>query len=870
MKALFLVLMSCIVMLGSPDVRAVPIPIDNGVTGDGAWEVTVESGGDSRSGILDPAGPIGPNNVIFELATYVDAGADGGAVRLSDTNITGEPTLTAPGQVSSGGTFAGPNGPVNWSAVSRIAPGTLVYQNTVTFTSSAPFGALRVSCYLDEDVLGAGDDIMVLFGTPGQSDFNVLTVDNTDNFGVSHAAGYLSAVNATYIGWAADEFSDLRSAITSTGASYSIPGVINTTSLPPITDARYPGRPVFGPNDITNAFAFDLSPTATTATVACSLGGLPTGQPPALTISKSAAATVAVGSDLTYTIRYANLGPASSGVVITDRLPMGTTFVSASNGGTLSGDTVTWNIGDLPANSGERTLTLVVRVGGVAGSVITNSQYSISCPCMPSVTGPPVSTTLTAGTVVIPPVATNASACAVVALPDTVRASTLEVSSDGNFLFLYSGDSARVDPRCALLGRGCDAVGEISVYNRAAQATRALTTNSVRGWDRVYALSGNRAWLASGDDANFTYTNGRLTAATLSGNVGGQSVTLPATGGEIVLANAATGSLMPLRTPFRTASTAAGLTWSGHFEAASYDGNRIVLVELAYDSQGVLVDGGLNLVDIAAQTSFDLFNRISTAAHPGSITPSTFLFLTMSGDGNRLSFSSPTVLIGANAGTAVLAVPGNIYRLRELAYVFDVAANSLILVADPDTSRARAIGSSSSYFVRELGATGTLIALDRTVPFRNTPGNPEQNGELYIAQPGIAITQVTSTALPRSGNYLSPGVAFMTPNERFVYFHAEQDLVGRNADQSNELFRFDLQTGQLRQVTTRFDALADLMAFLGQTSLDGFGNNLLGNETSFDGRFVLMSPSFLVSTTVDLGGGARAVVDELPTLFDCQ
>ncbi len=851
MKALFAeLLVGVALLLVSGFAQAQPVTISNGVTGDGAWQVSALEGGDSTEGILDPAGPIGPNNVIFQLSTLVDAGANGGAVALSQTTITSPPALTAPGQVSSSGTFAGANGPVNWNSVSSIAPGSLVYQNNVTLSSSAPFGTLRVICYLDEDVVGSGDDIMVLFGTPGQADFNVLTVDNSDNFGVAHAAGYLTANNATYAGWAADEFADLISAISTAGATYSIPGVIDTSSLPPISDARYPGRMVFGPNDITNAFAFDVTPTATTASIACSLGGLPTGQPPTLSIAKSTASSAAINTDLVYTIRYANSGSsAAAGVVVRDRLPMGASFVSASDGGTLAGDTVTWNIGNLPANSGDRTLTLTVRVMGVAGSVITNGDYSISGTGIPMVAGSPVSTTLTAATVVIPPVVPNASACALVPLPDNVRSRTIELSSDGNLLFTLETDPMRVDPRCATLGRFCEGVREVSVFDRAAQASRALTANSTQGWDDVYALSGNRAWLASGGDIEAIRS------------------------GEILLVNATTGSKTPLRTPFRTATQAAGLIWIGHFVAASYDGNRILLNESAYDSSGTRVDGGLNLVDIGMQTSFDLRNRIDDVANlPGGaefnfgIAP----LITMSGDGNRVAFASPTVLTGPNAGAAVLSLPGNAYRLREYAYVLDVPANRLLLVAEPDTSRPRPGGAGSSlYFTRELGATGTLIALDRSVPFIGTPGNPEQNAEIYVAQPGIGITQVTSTTVPLTGNYFSPGLAFMTPNERFVYFHAEQDLVGRNADKSNELFRFDLQTGQMRQVTTRFDARADLLAALGLTSPDSLGNELVGNETSFDGRFVLMTPTGPM-IAAPAGGGALGVVFELPSLFDCQ
>jgi uncharacterized repeat protein (TIGR01451 family) len=52
------------------------------------------------------------------------------------------------------------------------------------------------------------------------------------------------------------------------------------------------------------------------------------------------------GDTLTYTISYRNYGSVNAtSVTITDAIPSGLSFVSASNGGTLSGSTVTWNIG---------------------------------------------------------------------------------------------------------------------------------------------------------------------------------------------------------------------------------------------------------------------------------------------------------------------------------------------------------------------------------------------------------------------------------------------------------------------------------------------------------------------------------------------
>ncbi|MFN3405342.1 MAG: T9SS type A sorting domain-containing protein [Cytophagaceae bacterium] len=91
------------------------------------------------------------------------------------------------------------------------------------------------------------------------------------------------------------------------------------------------------------------------------------------------------GDILTYTISYRNYSKTSAAnVVITDNLPAGLAFVSASNGGTAAGSTVTWNIGAVPGfvtnglSSTMGSVTLQVRVTAAATGRLCNSA-TISC-----------------------------------------------------------------------------------------------------------------------------------------------------------------------------------------------------------------------------------------------------------------------------------------------------------------------------------------------------------------------------------------------------------------------------------------------------------------------------------------------------------
>lgn len=105
--------------------------------------------------------------------------------------------------------------------------------------------------------------------------------------------------------------------------------------------------------------------------------------------------SVSVGDLTTYSITVSNelVSESIADAVVTDTLPAGLTFVSASNSGTASGQTVSWTIADLnPAgatnsdgsdiNGGSGntiTLTVTARIADGAQDAVTNSA-SVSAP----------------------------------------------------------------------------------------------------------------------------------------------------------------------------------------------------------------------------------------------------------------------------------------------------------------------------------------------------------------------------------------------------------------------------------------------------------------------------------------------------------
>jgi hypothetical protein len=251
--------------------------IDNDVpvTIPGYFGYEVGAGGDSdfggRGGITAQGNTrlLIDSNVVFGHTNYVDVGGDGQAVRLASTTITTQPSLISPDFVVSEGNFQGAGGVVNWRVETWMDNGIGRLNNRVILSSDAPLGNLRFINYLDEDVEGVSDDLMYTTGTPGQADFRVFTLDGPQRVGFNHGGFYSTTQgfleNASYIGWAADEFPRLRTVLTGAGTQYSLAGNINTTNLIPFVDGEL--GDVYGLADITTAFAWDVEATATRSVV---------------------------------------------------------------------------------------------------------------------------------------------------------------------------------------------------------------------------------------------------------------------------------------------------------------------------------------------------------------------------------------------------------------------------------------------------------------------------------------------------------------------------------------------------------------------------------------------------------------------------
>ena len=279
---------------GTPQVNTVPggggnglLPtgpeVNNGLTIDndvppaipGFFEVTPSAGGDlnftDRVTVDSSVGILTNQSFLFAYENYVDVGANGSAIQLASTTITMQPTLVSDDLVVSEGNFVGNNNAtVNWRTETRLLDGVSRVDTQLFLSSNAPLGDIRFINYLDQDVQGISDDILFPSGTPGTADFRLFTLDGPLRIGFAQGGTYLPTAgeleNATYVGYAADEYSDLTTAINgATAVTFDINGAIDTNDLP--ANPTDPLGTIYGPNDVTSALAWDVNPTATSALI---------------------------------------------------------------------------------------------------------------------------------------------------------------------------------------------------------------------------------------------------------------------------------------------------------------------------------------------------------------------------------------------------------------------------------------------------------------------------------------------------------------------------------------------------------------------------------------------------------------------------
>ena len=220
--------------------------------------------------------------VVFQYLPLVDVG--GGGQRLSATTVTTSVTLIGDDTVASSGWFTGSaENTIDWTVTSSIPDGGSLLTNEISFTArTGTLGPLRFYQYLDADVAEEFNDVLLIRGSAAGGDLGLFVYDNPAPFGVSQS-GWLNSgqglAGAMFAGWAADRFDDILPQITAGTLAVSLAGNIDEADLPPLQHPQL--GPVYGPEDVTLAVAWDMHPSATSATIGTSLQFHPMSIPPA-------------------------------------------------------------------------------------------------------------------------------------------------------------------------------------------------------------------------------------------------------------------------------------------------------------------------------------------------------------------------------------------------------------------------------------------------------------------------------------------------------------------------------------------------------------------------------------------------------------
>jgi LPXTG-site transpeptidase (sortase) family protein len=306
-------------------------------------------------------------NVTFTVTAHNNGPSAATGVVVTDVLPAGLTLVsaTASGTTTySGGTWTiGPlaNGGNATLSIVATVTGTTLVTNSATKTAEDQTDTVPGNDSASATVTGQAADIAITKTvdntTPNQNTNVTFTVTATNN-GPSNATGVqvtdllpagLTFVSATTVSGtytAASGLWDIGALANTTNATLTIVATVTTTN--PVVNmasktAEVQPDPVSGNN-------------LAVVTV--------TGQAADIAITKTVSnAAPALGSNVTFTITATNNGPSdATGVVVTDLLPAGLTYVSsAASVGTYDPVTGVWNLGAL-ANVSTATLSLVATV----------------------------------------------------------------------------------------------------------------------------------------------------------------------------------------------------------------------------------------------------------------------------------------------------------------------------------------------------------------------------------------------------------------------------------------------------------------------------------------------------------------------------
>ena len=360
---------------------------------------TVTPVADVGIGKTGPAGVLANSNVVYTISVTNFGPSSASGVVVTDALPAGVSFVSASGNgINSGGVVNWTLGAITSGQVSNVtvtvtapATGSLTNIATASSTTGDPNPTNNVTLPVITTVTPVADvGIGKSAATTVLASGNLMYTISVTNFGPSSASGVVVTdalpASVTFVSASGNGINSggVVNWTLSTLANGAVSNVTVTVTAPAsgsLTNVASVSTTTGDPNPTNNTSI----PVITTVTPVADVG-----------IGKTGPAGVLANSNVVYTISVTNFGPSSaSGVVVTDALPAGVTFVSASGNGINSGGVVNWTLGAL--TSGQIS-NVTVSVKSPASGVVTNSATVTSTTADPNLTNnvtPPVITTVT-------------------------------------------------------------------------------------------------------------------------------------------------------------------------------------------------------------------------------------------------------------------------------------------------------------------------------------------------------------------------------------------------------------------------------------------------------------------------------------------
>ena len=329
------------------------------------------------SGAVGNTGTCTVTNCAFTDNSVTNNGgaiANDGTLTVTGSTFTGNTAGGSGGAIASDGTlninqcnFTG-NNAVSGGAISNLATGTAqihfsrIVGNTAAngnaiYNSGGTFDAINNWWgHNTAPTQGAGNEI---YGTVTYSPWLVLGITaNPYSIYNEHASTVTADLNHNYNGITYSDVSGLGHVMDGIPITFTFTGApLGTLSINPVNTLNGIATTIFTANTVGTSrinAGLDSTTVHTASNAAQTPCDIIIANNAVLTISKTTnAVNYDVGETVFYTIHVTNNGPDdATNVVVTDTVPAGLTFETASNGGTYNAVTrvITWNLLSLAAN----------------------------------------------------------------------------------------------------------------------------------------------------------------------------------------------------------------------------------------------------------------------------------------------------------------------------------------------------------------------------------------------------------------------------------------------------------------------------------------------------------------------------------------